>query len=192
MAGRNLAELNIKMYESASSSDSKPCIFISHISIDKEAAEEICEYIRYHGNVDVYFDKNDEELQWAVQMDNAELITKMIEKGINRSSHVMCLVSDDTVRSWWVPYEIGFGKKGNKKISTLILKDTDELPEYLEISTILKGTKSLNQYLRKMHGTLRTSIATESLSYDDVIHGEDTISHSDQDHPLDEYLDWNS
>jgi hypothetical protein len=43
----------------------------------------------------------------------------------------MCLVSAATVRSWWVPYELGFAKRAGKHLATLKVKGEVVLPEYL-------------------------------------------------------------
>ena len=94
----------------------------------------------------------------------------------------MCLVSPNTVGSWWVPYELGFAKKSGTPLATLKLKDTD-LPAYLEISQIITGTKSLNLYLTGVKRGLTKSITSEVLT-------ESLIQHSASPHPLDRYLDW--
>lgn len=165
------------------------CIFLSYIHIDRGIAAAIGDYIKDAG-FDVYLDLNDQELERAVLTNDAARITRCIENGINASSHLMCLVSEDTVQSWWVPYEIGFGKKGGKKIATLTLKDTRTLPAYLAIGEVLRGTKSLNEY----HNRLLRNYITES----DIFRSNSSdgfgsgylSSHTASNHPLDAYLDW--
>jgi hypothetical protein len=95
---------------------------LSHISIDKSSATAIGEYITRYGDIDIYLDVNDPDLQSAVLTNDAALMTRFIERGLSRSTHVMCLVSVDTVRSGWVPYELGFAKNAGKHLSTLKLK----------------------------------------------------------------------
>ena|SRR5713101_1203057 len=101
---------------------------------------------------------------------------------LSNSTHIMCLVSPNTVRSWWVPYELGFGKKSGKPLATLKLKDTVNLPAYLEISEIINGTKSLNQYLASIKRGLTKTAAVQLT--------ESLITHTASPHPLDRYLDW--
>jgi hypothetical protein len=155
-------------------------ILLSHISIDKKAAVAIDEYIREQAQIDTYLDIYDEELQIAVREGDSAKITEFIEKGINKSSHLMCLVSERTVNSWWVPYEIGFAKKSSTEIATLALKDAVTLPEFLEICIILEGTKSLNDYLQTID---RDHLLFESVS-------KQLIRHTHPNHPLDAYLRW--
>ena len=104
------------------SSKDKPCIFLSHISIDKEAVKRIAKYIMEKANIDVYLDIHDDALQKAVEEGDPQKITALIERGIFSSTHAMCLISKKTIGSWWVPYELGYAKKSGKKISSLKLK----------------------------------------------------------------------
>lgn len=120
MAGVNRAQL-IKSYNNfsesitASSQRGRPCIFLSHISIDKNTAIKIGDYIREKGNIDIYLDIYDDRLKNAVALGDQLMITKYIEEGLEQSTHIMCLVSQSTVQSWWVPYELGFGKSARKR-----------------------------------------------------------------------------
>jgi len=135
-----------------------------------------------NGDCDIYLDIYDDGLQTAVKNGNPQMITKYIEEGLEQSSHVMCLVSEGTIKSWWVPYELGYGKRANKDLSTLTLKGTVTLPPFLEISTILRGTKSLNDYLQSISDRVSRSVY-ESLR-------QSLKSHVVPIHPLDNYLDW--
>lgn len=96
-----------KSHESAS----EPCIFLSHISIDKSSAVAVADYITRQGGIDIYLDINDEGLQSAANAGNAVRVTQFIERGLLNSTHVLCLISAGTVKSWWVPYGLGFGKR---------------------------------------------------------------------------------
>lgn len=110
MAGINRALHENRHLAKAKALLSKPCIFLSYISVDKKAATVIGDYITKHGDTDIYLDVNDQKLQDAFRKGDPISITHFLEKGVAASTHIMCLVSADTVRSWWVPYELGFGK----------------------------------------------------------------------------------
>lgn len=182
MAGINRALFENRILAKASETSGKPCIFLSHISVNKPAAIAIGRYIMRHGGIDIYLDTNDEDLQQAVSNNDPAGITKFIEQGLSRSTHIMCLISADTVRSWWVPYELGFAKNAGVHLATLKLKGDISLPAYLEINEIIRGTESLNKYLSKVRRYVEkvaASLLTESL-----------IPNYSSDHPLDQYLDW--
>lgn len=130
--------------------ENKPCIFLSHNSSDKEDAIKIGDYIMEYADLDIYLDIYDDELQSAATANDANAITSLIERGISSSTHTMCLVSENTVKSWWVPFELGYAKKSGIELCSLKLKGDIKLPEYLSISPILMGTKSLNSYIDKI------------------------------------------
>lgn len=183
--GRNRAEpqtTNKSFVFTDSVQPAPTCIFLSHISVDKSTAIKIGDYIRDFG-FDIYLDIYDNELQSAAGRGDAIAITRAIEKGISNCTHVFCLVSERTVSSWWVPYEIGYGKKSAKTIATLTLKNTVTIPEFLKINTLLRGTKSLNSYLEEIR---KGSLLNEYVFFDEL----QKSVHSKTNHPLDNYLDW--
>lgn len=173
----------------------KPCIFLSHRSLDKDMVREIGKYITKAG-IDIYLDENDQELQNADAEGNDRKVTQCIQKGIEESTHVLCLLSPSTIsaESWWVPYEIGFGERGKKDICSLKLKPLNEnlIPSYLKIRRWLKGIHDLNAYLQEINN--KNNYVIKSFSkyndsqyklYNDSAILEESVSF----HPLKDYLD---
>lgn len=62
---------------------------------------------------------------------------------------MLCIVSENE-KSWWVPYEIGYGKRAENSVSTLLLKDVSDIPSYLTIGNLIRGIKSLNIYIASL------------------------------------------
>lgn len=122
------------------------CVFISHKYDDLEAAREIANFIKKAG-VDVYLDDNDSVLQKAVDENNPQKIVNCIEEALMLSTHILILVTENTRSSWWVSYETGYAKKGNKSIASLLLKNVDEFPDFLKIEKTLKGYYDLQSYI---------------------------------------------
>jgi len=184
----NLTEL---IRESAKTAVTKPCVFLSHISSDKKAVLEIGEYFSEAG-VDYYLDIDDPVLQQAVSDKNHELITECIEVGINKSTHLLSIISEKTQDSWWVPYEIGYAKKGNREIAVLELKHA-YAPSYLKIVPNLSGIDDLNDYIRKVIETQTKQVNFSGNSrYMTVLEGvlrANALKGSyDQTNPLTPYL----
>jgi len=125
----------------------EPCIFLSHIHGDKQRVKEFGEYIKNAG-INIYMDVEDQELQAAVDALDDDKITHFIEVGIQNSTDLMIFLSDATRKSWWVPYEIGFGKAVAKRLSCVKLRDVmiDDL-SYLKIVRCLRTPKELDVYL---------------------------------------------
>lgn len=161
-------------------SSSKPCIFISYHRSDEKDAERIAQYLLEAG-VDIYFDKYDKTLNQLVEEGNADKVTKRIQDGIDYSSHMLCIVSTTTVQSYWVPFEVGYGYK-QRHLAILTLKGvTDEmLPHYMKTTKVIRGTKSLNDFISRILGTSETTLIAQGA----------IKRYSEPSHPLDNVLNW--
>ncbi|WP_431472019.1 toll/interleukin-1 receptor domain-containing protein [Nonlabens sp. SCSIO 43208] len=158
----------------------KKCIFISHHKSDLEYCKKIATYIMKAG-IDVYLDEYDYDLKHQVQTNNPAGVVRCIKKGINNSSHMLCIISPSTIYSKWVPWEIGYGYD-KTTIGALTLKGISNasLPEYIKTVPVVRGTKSLNTYLARILG--RPQPVLESYGY--------IKAHSNTMHSLDSVLDW--
>lgn len=155
MPGINRAEIK-DLYESAAlngedltSHFQKPCVFISHKSEDIQAAEAIADYFKSH-EIDVYLDKNDKNLQKATQEKNSSEIVHLIQLGLAYSTHILVLITDKTRESWWVPYEVGYAKKANRQIASLLLKTetyTEGFPDYLKVERTINNSEDFVNYV---------------------------------------------
>lgn len=126
------------------------CVFISHQQRDKDAAKKIADYLIDAG-IDVYFDAYDEDLRIHHQSSNAKAVTNSIKKGIDNSSHMLVLVSPNTLHSTWVPFEIGYGYD-KTDLFVLCLKGIPKggLPEYVRSATIIRDIYDLNNLVSKI------------------------------------------
>ncbi len=182
MPGINRALYENRVLAKSAAALNRPCIFLSHISVDKSAVRVIGDYITQRGDIDVYLDIEDRDLQEAVRTGDPHGITAFVERGLSSSTHIMCIISDNTANSWWVPYELGFGKHMGRPLCSLRLKDVS-LPAYLAISEIIRGTDSLNRYLTRVRRGLSKSASVTNLT-------ESLLRASMQGHPLDGFLNW--
>ncbi len=142
-------EITFCLYENrVNKNDEKgTCVFISHKSQDSEDAKAVADCIRSYG-IDVYIDLDDQGLKLASVTDDSAGIVEHIQKGLSVSTHLLALISDNTRDSWWVPYEIGYAKKANKKISSLLLGNiNDEIPDYLKIEETL-SQEEIEKYIK--------------------------------------------
>ena len=194
--GRNKADPFDKialLFESKAIRD-RPCVFLSHKKEDKSACREIAEYFK-NAEIDYYLDELDDTLQRAAEAGDPKLITASIKKGIRESTHMLVVISEKTYKSQWVSFEVGYGhatiidKNQNEddssdiiRLAILTLKELSEreLPDFMQTSYIIRGTKSLNEYIRKI----------SSLSYKSVFMEEQLPQHSKISHPLDNILNW--
>jgi hypothetical protein len=180
MAGINRAEKKILLFSESRNTNRDTCVFLSHQQKDKEFCRKIADYL-IAANIDVYFDENDEDLKLFRQTNRPQGVVDSIKKGINNSSHMLVVVSPDTLTSSWVPWEVGYGYD-TTKMNILTLKGISEelLPDYFKTTSVIRGTQSLNKYLADITGRMESLM--ESL---DLLKKSSMIMH-----PLDTYLDW--
>lgn len=142
--------LGLLIEESARPPATKPCVFLSHKSEDKAAVNRIAQYFDAAG-IDYYLDINDPRLQAAVHSRNDALITQFIELGIRNSTHLLTIISEKTRESWWVPFEIGYGKRDSVHLAHLPLRNViGILPSFLAITEKIAGVSDLNAYIKKV------------------------------------------
>ena len=124
-------------------------VFISHQKKDKKEAKEIADYLKTVG-IEVYFDEYDRELQIATETDNPKAVVSAIKKGINNSTHMLCLISKNTLFSKWVPFEVGYGYD-KTDLATVTLKgiSNSELPDYIKVAPIIRDIYDLNKFIEK-------------------------------------------
>jgi hypothetical protein len=156
------------------------CVFISHHKGDLEYCKMIARYIM-KANIDVYLDEYDYDLKHQVQTNNPAGVVRCIKKGINNSSHMLCVISPTTIYSKWVPWEIGYGYD-KTVIGALTLKGikAEELPDYIKTVPVVRGTKSLNEYISNITGFSEGYLETKNY----------IRKHSTMIHSLDNVLDW--
>ncbi len=126
------------------------CVCISHQQKDKDAAKEDVDYL-LNADIDVYFDSYDGDLRINHQSNNAKPVTDSIRKGINNSSHMLVLVSPNTLYSTWVPFEIGYGyDKTDLYVLTLKGIPKGGLSEYVRSATIVRDIYDLNNLISRI------------------------------------------
>ena len=136
----------------ASKEEKGKCVFISHKSSDIDAAQQVAEYLM-DNDIDVYLDKLDAGLQKATRENDAQEIVNSINRALMCSTDILVLVSNQTQASWWVTYEVGYAKKGNKEIaSALLTGNVDGFPDYLKIERMIKGVSDFKNYVLELKG----------------------------------------
>lgn len=126
------------------------CVFISYQNKDKVSAKKVADYILNAG-IDIYFDEYDSDLKFSNQTNNPKKVTNALIKGINNSSHMLVLVSPSTLKSQWVPFEIGYGyDKTDLAVLTLKGIPKKTLPEYLRTAKIIRDIDDLNNMISSL------------------------------------------
>ena len=126
-------------------------VFLSHRMADTDVTREIAEYFEFH-ELHYYFDENDEVLKNLVACghSNDMALVESIDRGIAHSSHLLAVLSNRTMGSWWVPYEIGMARANKIPLAHLLLPSIEPrmVPEYLRLYPQLWTPDDLFEWLR--------------------------------------------
>ncbi len=143
----------------------KPDIFVSHRSEDKNTAEKVAKTIAKWGST-AYLDIWDHN----VDGDGPELVD-YIQSVIGCCNSLIVVFSPNTVRSWWVPLEIGIAITEGLYLGTFLaptkfLAPPDiksNFPSYLKKWPVLKNTRDLENWCITRLAADSTEVFYESL-----------------------------
>lgn len=92
-------------------------------------------------NINAYLDLLDN----SITGDGKEL-TEHIKKRLNECTDIIVVMSEETKKSWWVPFEIGMSAQVDMPTASF-LKSNVALPSYLSYWPRLKTTSDIDTYV---------------------------------------------
>lgn len=113
-------------------------IFISYSRVDNSYADEVEKVLKDNG-VQYFFDRKD--INWGDRID-----TK-IEEGIKSSDAILVLISPASLKSDWVPYEIGFAKGAGLQVLPYLVHPSVDIPGYLANKLYLRDMGELKKFI---------------------------------------------
>jgi hypothetical protein len=155
------------------------CVFISHQKRDATEARKVADYLQTAG-AEIFFDEYDMDLRIQHEKGNPREVTKAITNGINNSSHMLVIVSPNTLSSPWVSFEIGYGYD-KTELGVLCLKGIPKgkLPEYLRTARIIRDIYDFNLMIERLTGMKHETLLEKSL----------LSEHSNKTNPLSNVMD---
>ena len=152
---RRINELRLKL------SVEKPDVFVSHKSDDTDIAQKVAETIAKAG-LTAYLDVLDSNIAG----DEPELVD-YISAVIDCCDSLIAVVSHNTVRSWWVPLEIGIAMEKGLGLGTFLILTSiytkRDFPSYLWKWPVLTDTIDLENWCKERQITTTTQQFYESL-----------------------------
>jgi TIR domain len=150
VTGRNLFEIDRRVSFAREQPRANPslAVFISHSRLDHDKACSLADYFT-QCRVDYYLDENDEDLQDAQTQRDHESVVSCIKRGLERCTHLVGILTENTKNSWWVPYEIGIASGRNQPCAHLIDSEISDLPAYIQIAELIVDRRGLRNWLPK-------------------------------------------
>ena len=116
-----------------------PKLFISYAHEDSRMADQI-ERLCQEIGIQCFLDRKD--IHWG------ESITKAVGNGLDEATHVVLIVSPASLKSMWVPFEIGFAFGTGKQVLPVLTHPSLDLPGYLGDPAHKTGIEDLEESLR--------------------------------------------
>jgi hypothetical protein len=73
-------------------------------------------------------------------------ITGLILSRLDHCSHLLAVVTPNTIKSWWVPFEVGVARRAPRAISTYTNHGISSLPEFLREWPVLTGPAAVEDF----------------------------------------------
>lgn len=119
-------------------------VFVSHRTADDAKAQALAHRLFTKHNIKCYLDHFD-----PVASTTREITTLIVGR-INICTHLMALVTNATVGSWWVPFEIGVARQGDRRITSFDAS-TVALPEFLTEWPVMTTEAHLDLFAEAYH-----------------------------------------
>jgi len=119
-------------------------VFISHRTADDAKAQALAARLKVSHNITSYLDHFDPEAKSTSE------ITDLIVSRINVCTHLMALITNATVGSWWVPFEIGVARQGDRRITSFDASSV-KLPEFLAEWPVMTNESELDLFAEAYH-----------------------------------------
>ena len=133
-------------------------IFISHKKEDEATALKVVNTLTLAG-VETYLDVLDN-----ITADDGEKLTKHIRGKLHECTDVIVILSSNTKKSWWVPFEIGMATETDMPIANYLISQ-ESLPDYLEYWPRLKSQEDVKTYVEIRNKVSNQIILEKAMSH---------------------------
>jgi len=116
-------------------------VFISYASVDHEIAEKLAQVLK-EADVEYFLDQKD--INWGVP------ITTRVQQGIAECSAIIVVISPASLKSQWVPFEVGHAMGAGKVVLPFVTHPSIERPGYLADLHYVASLKDVELYFKEL------------------------------------------
>ena len=156
-------------------------LFLVDVAVSPETAAAVAEYIALRGKMNVIRNAGTDV---AVDSgDERDRMERYLAAGIEKATCALVLVSPVLQEPWWLARLVQRGQSAGIALALLTLKGASGLSAGYEAFEMLRGIKSLNEYI------FRLSPDVDRIIFNNPEYGG-LMAHTAPNHPLDAFLDW--
>lgn len=112
-------------------------VFLSYSRIDGALADSVAKVLE---ELDIEYFRDVKDIDWG------DSFTLEIRDALERAAAVLVVVSPASLKSQWVPYELGFAAALRKKVLPYLAHESVELPPYLRDVQYVTTTEQVREY----------------------------------------------
>lgn len=92
-------------------------------------------------------------------------VVAAIKRGMQLSTHMIVIFSNKTIKSTWVPWEIGYGDATSTEIAILKMIDIkkNQLPDYMQVAKVLYDIYDLNVFISHIYNKTTEQLVNEGI-----------------------------
>lgn len=140
-----------------------PRVFISYARLDRRIAKRIARKLE-ELHIDTFLDEK--SIEWG-----DDIFNEVVE-GIRRSSDLIVIISPASLKSSWVPFEVGLATGINRRVLVYLTHPSLDVPGYLKHLNFISDLTTVTSYYSK------TSEETAEINSNLVLIDADELSTS--------------
>lgn len=138
-----------------------PKVFISYAHEDANIAESIARII---GEMDIDTFMDVKKISWG------NVVLSKVRQALEESQYILVLVSESSLSSQWVPFEVGYAAALRKKILPYVLDKKLSVPAYInELSVINEPQGIINYFSNPSNMLAGNFVSIEDLNRDELL-----------------------
>jgi hypothetical protein len=146
-------------------------VFISYSHIDSKVADEICQLLDSEG---ISYFRDEKDIDWG------NSINLEVRSTLEKTSAILVIISPASLKSYWVPYEIGYAIAFRKKILPYLTHPSLDVPGFISDLKYITSIGQVQEYFRSKFIDEKTNIQSPPI----LLEGTEQLSRLEKAYKL--------
>jgi len=142
-------------------------VFISYAHEDSGLVDQLCDRLLSAG---LQYFRDTKDISWGGR------ISSEVQKALEQAGGVVVVVSPASVKSQWVPYEIGYATALRKPILPLLTHPSIDLPEYLADLRYITNLDEIGTFIGQVTTTGQAAVVSAPNEISDAARAASALS----------------
>lgn len=128
-------------------------VFISYAHEDSDLVDQLCDRLATAG---LQFFRDTKNISWGGR------ISSDVQRSLEQAGGVVVIVSPASVKSQWVPYEVGYATALRKPILPFLTHPSIDLPGYLKDLRFITDINQIGTFIGQVSTTGQATVVNET------------------------------